>query len=667
MSNKLSQGGLFWEPTAYQEKGNSRRPEPVWLRPDYLPGLEEAKAMRGVLFMTRDEFIKRCVDGETMICDVETYPNYFLAAFMSYNTGRVYYFEAAGVESTTPDFATMRRGLLNAKIITFNGIRFDFPVLAVACDGAKVNEIKRTADALILGGESHWMLLQRLKIEPLESNHVDLIEVCPLSASLKIYGGRIHAPQMQDLPFPPHDELSPDQISIIRHYCCNDLQTTAWLFSQIQAQMAIRVEMSALYGVDLRSKSDAQIAEAVIKSEIENLNGNKPEPPQILAGTAYKYTPPQYLLNFRLPQLRELLADIEQAHFVVGDSGSIGMPDELKGRKVRIGSATYSLGIGGLHSNEKGRAVIRRPGWRLVDRDVASYYPAIILNQSLCPPHLGLDFSVIYRRIVERRLGAKRSGNSTESDMLKIVINGSFGKFGSPYSALYAPDLLIQVTITGQLSLLYLIEKLHLSGIETVSANTDGIVFRYHEEMAQRSLRIVSEWEKETGFETEETEYSALYSRDVNNYVAVKPDGKFKGKGAYSNPWGDPTAAIFRFHKNPVNTICVEAATKFLTEGVPVSLTIRKCKDVKKFVTVRKVKGGGVWKGEFLGRAVRYYWSEDGGEIIQYAESGNKVPDSEGCRPCLRLPSGIPQDLDFDRYERQALRILADIGALPMF
>ena len=41
---------------------------------------------------------------------------------------------------------------------------------------------------------------------------------------------------------------------------------------------------------------------------------------------------------------------------------------------------------------------------------------------------------------------------------------------------LYSPDLLINTTITGQLTLLMLIEMITLSGGKVKSANTDGIV-----------------------------------------------------------------------------------------------------------------------------------------------------------------------------------------------
>ena len=162
----------------------------------------------------------------------------------------------------------------------------------------------------------------------------------------------------------------------------------------------------------------------------------------------------------------------------------------------------------------------------------------------------------MYRSIVERRLKAKKDGNKVEADTLKITINGSFGKFGSKYSALYAPDLMLQVTLSGQLSLLMLIERLEL-GLESpvVSGNTDGILIKYPEEKRELMNSIIKQWEVETGFTTEETpRYSAVFSRDVNSYVAVKTDGKAKTKGTYSEA---------SLSKNPTNTICRDALIAF--------------------------------------------------------------------------------------------------------
>lgn len=648
--------GLFWaiDPPKSDEKRTP--PEPVWLAPDYLPGLEEARAFN-VPLMDDVELQQAQARGEQLICDIEIFPNYFLAAFMSMDTGKAWYVEtqsALGISQS----AWLRWVLHSFEIITFNGRNFDVPLLALALAGCTCGEIHHACKMIIQQEIKPWQVLKTFKVDELEINHIDLIEVCPLSGSLKIYGGRLHVPKMQDLPFNPEISLSPDQVAILRWYCINDLTTTAFVAANLDEQITVRRGMSEKYDVDLRSKSDAQIAEAVIKAELRRLNGWEPDRPEIEPGTSYMYHVPPFV-SFQTPAMQAALDAVRRARFIVGESGAVETPPELAELEIALGGGVYRMGIGGLHSSEKCIAHKADETFKLVDRDVASYYPSIILNQKLYPLHLGFDFLTVYQTIVARRLAAKRSGNKIEADMLKITINGSFGKFGSKWSALYAPDLLIQVTITGQLALLMMIESLEMNGVEVCSANTDGIVMRYPRIMEETVARVVADWERRTNFETEETEYAALYCRDVNNYIAIKPDGKSKTKGAYNIPEG-----IFRFHKNPTSAICVEAAIAYLAKGTPVAETVWNCRDVRKFLTVRAVKGGAVKDGIFLGKAIRwYYGTGTGGEII-YAASGNKVPQSDGAKPAMEMPATFPDDVDFARYEAEAVEILREISAI---
>lgn len=245
--------------------------------------------------------------------------------------------------------------------------------------------------------------------------------------------------------------------------------------------------------------------------------------------------------------------------------------------------------------------------------------------------------------------------HKTQSDAKKIQINGSFGKFGSPYSRLYSPTLLIQTTVTGQLSLLMLIEALEISGIAVVSANTDGIVIKCPRDKIERKNEIVASWGRVTNFETEATTYSAIYSRDVNNYIAIKPGEKPKTKGAY---------AQVGMMKNPTNLICVDAVIEHLVHGTPIWLTIRACSDITKFVTIRQVKGGAIdQSGDYLGKAVRWYYAKGSEGCLMYKTNGYTVAKSEGSRPLMQLPDRFPDDLNFDWYIDEAQSILTDIGA----
>jgi hypothetical protein len=500
-----------------------------------------------------------------------------------------------------------------------------------------------------------------------------LIEVAPLQASLKIYGGRLHVPKMQDLPFEPETILSPEQMAIVRWYNINDLTQTAFLYHALQEQISLRESMSVRYGIDLRSHSDAQVAEAVIGHELTKLNHSKPTKPVIAPGTPYYYRVPHFI-QFQTPLMNSALEIVRRARFVVEEHGGVGLPKEIAKLQLQIADNRYTMGIGGLHSTETKVALVASDELLIVDRDVTSYYPRIILNQQLYPAHLGPAFLRVYKQLVDQRVAAKEAGLKTEADSLKITVNGSFGKLGSKYSILYSPDLLIQVTITGQLALLMLIETLELRGIRVVSANTDGVVIACPKARQAELEWYIKEWERRTGFETEETQYLAYYGRDVNNYMAVKkkqdketkqwlnkPDG-VKAKGAYANPWNDPKLALFRLHKNPVTTVCIEAVEALLTKNVPIEDTIRNCKDIRKFVAVRKVKGGAVKNGEYLGVGIRWYYAKDQTGEMVYASSGNKVPRSDGAKPLLVLPDQFPEDVDFDWYEKEAGSILQDIA-----
>jgi len=589
---------------------------------------------------------------QTLILDLEIYRDYFLAMFKNVDTGNVRGFEL--YDGQPFDVATVRAILRKYRLVTFNGLNFDMPLLMLALRGADNALIKKGCDAIIQNNLRGWQFEQQFNVEvPKDLDHIDLIEVAPGTASLKIYGGRLHCAKMQDLPIEPDASISASDREELRTYCANDLATTLDLYRKLLPQIELRERMSEQYGIDLRSKSDAQIAEAVIGRQVGQAVGREIKRPEVPAGTTFKYRFPAFL-NMTTPVMAPIRRIIDASVFSVPDSGKVMMPKLLADLKISIGASTYRMGIGGLHSSEQRAAHLADDDHILVDRDVASYYPAIILRTELAPKHMGKSFSTVYGEIVQRRLDAKHAGDRVTADALKITINGSFGKFGSKWSKLYSPDLLIQTTLTGQLALLMLIEALESEGIPVVSANTDGIVIKCPVSKVAMMEFIVWEWEQATQFDTEATYYRALYSRDVNNYIAIKPDGGFKLKGAYA-PAG--------LQKNPTNEICTGAVVKFLIDGTPIEDTIRACRDIRKFVTIRQVKGGAVKGDQFLGKAVRWYYAAGMTGTITYKINGYTVARSEGARPLMELPEQFPADVDFDWYIREAHSILDDIGA----
>lgn len=638
--------------------------------------------------------------------DLETYPDFFLAKFR-YPDGTYKSF-SMWPENPAFDIAGVMEVLASVTVITFNGNKYDIPMLTLALYGATNAQLKEANDDIIVRGMGNtpWTFYEKWGIQPLEGviDSIDVMEVAPgVRISLKMLMGRMHAPKLQDLPYDPDTALDGPGRFVIADYCGNDLVGTALLRETVWERVKLRMAIGERYKIDVRSKSDAQIAEAVVKAQLDF----KPQIRYIKDGYTFGYTPPPYV-QFATPHMRELLEVVKRAQFVVRDKEEaiamgyydpededapkirtgVRIPEELAGRDIRIGLGLYRMGIGGLHSQEKCTYHHTDDNCTLRDVDVKSYYPSMILAMNMVPEQLGPAFSIIYRSVYERRLKAKSEADriaklykymgaqelkdesdayKIESDGLKIVLNGTFGKLFSKWSIFFAPELGIATTITGQLLLLMLIEMMELSGIQVVSANTDGIILKIPRGLETTADSVVAWWEQRTKLEMEATLYRSVYQRDVNNYIAIGMDGKVKRKGAFnqggvlSGPQG----------KGPNMDIAADAVVAYLKDGTPIIDTIMACADIRKFIVLRGVGGQG-GPGYFdandgsplvyLGKAVRWYYSTRRGSARIINRSGNKVATSDGAQPCMELPAQLPDDIDYFKYERAAMEMLASVG-----
>jgi len=631
------------------------------------------------------------------------------------------------------DIDGLRCELSRYTIITFNGIGYDLIIIEAALSGYDNRQLKELSDKIILTNERIYSKDMRWV------DHIDLMNVAPGKGSLKAYGGKMHTRRLQDLPIEPNASIEWPQRAQLREYCANDTQVTQELFDRFKSQIQLRVDIGAEYGIDVRSKSDPQIAEAVMKKILPF----KVEIPQSIPGTLFYYRPPEWLSFMNL----DLIERLNQLPFVINESGNVSphynadfidwgdtqtrlnitgqfvkRPKDWEPTRLVIGNTAYTIGIGGLHSNESSVMHITDENYVLRDHDVVSYYPSLILRTGISPVQIGSKFLEIYADWYHRRLDAKAKKDKKTADSLKTFLNGTFGKLMSKYSIFYAPTELLQVTITGQLAILMLIEQMEYNGIPVISANTDGIVLKCPRHLEWLADSVLKNWEAITEFETERTDYTLLASRDVNSYCAIKPDGEVKLKGALAP--AEPGASGW---PNPTGQICVTAAVEYLKNGVSVEKTIKACNDIREFIYVRAVEGGGVlntepylpnkttqikmdellrlngwgcidmadrfkskWVyakdgvflemvdaynrlveesrsiSEYLGKIVRWYMCYDSKSWIQYKNSGNQVPRTQGCKPIMDIPDTLPVDIDYDWYIKETYDLLTDIGAIKL-
>lgn len=578
--------------------------------------------------------------------DIEVYRNYFLV-FCKSPDGRIYNVYTLN-DVTYGDKSVIETILKKHRIVTFNGNNFDLPILSAWLNGAKCSELKDMSDTIINKNLNRWQLTKYFPTLRTKScDHIDLIGVTPLQASLKTYGCRIHSKRLQDLPIHPDQLISDNDAILLSRYCENDVDVTLQIFSELSPQIKLRSDIGREHNQDMRSLSDAQIAEAVLRTELQagGVQVEKRETPV----EPFKYNMPSFI-QFKSPEFKAVQKLVQDAVFTVNDAGYAQLPDELD-KAIQFAGAKYKLGIGGLHSQEKKQVVIPTTKQLMGEYDVASMYPSIILGQNLYPDHLGSKFCDVYRDVFNRRIEAKHTGDKVTADTLKIVLNSSYGKFGSKYSFLYSPELLVQTTLSGQLSLLMLIEQMTEAGAKVVSANTDGVVVLFDKSEQEVIQNVADKWTERTSYVLEWTGYTAMYSRDVNSYVAFK-GREVKTKGAYE--YGS-------IRKGYAAEVCIDAVIDHLRDNVPVADTVRKCTRVESFLTMRGVRGGAVWQGDELGKVVRWYVGTDG-EPIRYRTNGNKVAGSDGAVPMMELSNTIPNDVDYDWYIDRANKLLKDLG-----
>lgn len=567
--------------------------------------------------------------------DIECYPNYYLICI-----GEQFWELTARKENNLGSNIKLLKAL-ELPTYGFNTYKYDLPMIRAAMQGKTTAELHTISKTIIKKNLFPWDTYELFGInerQPRIINHVDLMEPAPgVMVSLKKYGIRMHSQSIEHLPYPPTATLTYKQMKRVREYCQNDLALTRNLYDAIADRIALRTTIEC--GEDLRSKSDAQIAEVVIRDRLGySKRARIPE-----TATFTLPDPSAFDLNFRRFELSELKRKlVEHEYFVNPNNGQVMLPSWLE--PIKIGNGTYRVGIGGLHSSEKSRSVTAGKTQQIIDADVTSYYPSIILERGLYPEHLSDKFLGIYREFYNERIAAKAAGERTKAEGFKIVLNGSFGKFGSRYSTLYSPSLLINVTLTGQLCLLLLIEMLEDKGIEVLSANTDGVMALVKRHKRSTYRWVLARWQSRVPFALEFTRYCALHSRDVNNYLAVKPDGQYKGKGVYAE-----TGLM----KDPAGSIIQEAAREWFINGTDPETTVANCDDVRKFIFGRNVTGGGDWGGKPIGSPVRWMWTRTGKSILA-AKSGNQVALADSCIPVVNLPTRVLKVTDLARYAEAA-------------
>jgi len=676
--------------------------------------------------------------------DLEVYPNYMCCG-IQLPDDKVKLFEAFG-ENTSfkkKDIKKIHKLIDKYKFVGFNSMNYDDPVLAYMLDGEPCDEVHHLSKALVEEGLRRWEVYNEIGLDNIVDS-IDIMDVARGNASLKLYGARLGVKKLQDLPFLPHTKLSRKEADEVADYNGNDLILTKGLYDHLHTDLKLRETIGKKYNINVMSFNGAKVAEAILLSEIGYTGKRQPQPNFI------QYIPPEYI-KFKTPELKTLFKKIISHKFLImnkhilnqieddeytfllddlgiekspkerygkkskktiSDSGNIILPDFLD-KPITIDGVDHKLGLGGVHGSVISTTFVAGEDEVIVDIDYKSLYPSLKIINKFYPKHLGEKYLEVYagmyhtrNNVLKPKLKTLEKGSKEyqdvydEQDIMKLVLNSSFGKEGEKFSKLFDPSSLLHTTLTGQLTLMMVIEKLHLKGLKTFYANTDGITLKIKKDQLKIIEKITKNFDKKTGLEMEYNFFKSSHVRDVNNFVNVLLDeDEVKSKGAFGEP---------SIEKNSEYPIVFKAIRDYLLSGKPFDITLQECKDINQFCSSRSVTGGALYgtekfpnteeydkyiierrtfglnrkqnkalekrnvdyqkdlvlassKTKYLGKVVRWYYSEKG-KGIYYKKSGNKVPKTDGCKPMMELSNKLPKDLDYAKYNELCQKHLHELG-----
>lgn len=396
-------------------------------------------------------------------------------------------------------------------------------------------------------------------------------------------------------------------------YNINDIESTSELLNRCKKDVDLRIAIEDEYGVRVLSKDGVNIGMKILTQKYLEKTGltwwdiKDLRSPMSVIPLKDVILP---FIKYDSPILQRVLEDMKNQ---IVSPGRKGYENKFVFNNLR-----YSVGVGGIHSVNSPEIIIPRDDEMLIDIDVASLYPSMLIEYEFYPRHLGKEFLEVYKQIKDERIEAKHNGDKVKNETLKLALNGLSGNLQNEHNFCYSPFAVMQIRINGQLLLLMLAEKLTQIGCRIVQANTDGLFVLLKKDAYSKVNSICREWEQLTKLTLEEDRFKAMYQYAINDYFAITEDNKVKEKGMF--------ITTVKLGKGLTPKIIPKAVISFFKDGIPVEDTIKNCTDIRDFLMSEKT--GKQWHVEYMNeeqqRTNRFYASTNGGYLWKWKDTGHK-------------------------------------------
>jgi hypothetical protein len=630
-----------------------------------------------------------------LIYDIETMQEMFLVGVYDPHTELYFEFEVNSERNDFDGFMRFLDSVYDYHWVGYNNLRFDSQVLEWIIrnyqDWHELSSLEITAKiaqkAADVIHDANYEVLPEYAEDKLSLKQIDLFKINHYDnknrrVSLKRLEFEMDLENIEEMPV-HHTKINmtDDERQLTRDYCKNDILAT-YKFYKVTIgdcehplykgnnQIELRLDIQEEFGIPCINYSDSKIGDEMIKKFYCQEKGidykELPKKGFFRKEIKLKNCVAPYI-KFDTKQLQDFLKMIKNT--------TLGLQDDFKETINFYGNA-YTFAKGGLHTENSAKIFEADEEYLIVDWDVSSYYPAIIINNGRYPQHLGKEFLRGYVQMFNKRLELKPLAKKDKKirgivGALKLAVNSVYGKSSDMQSWIYDRQLTMFTTITGELSLLMLIEQYELNGINVISANTDGVTIRIRKDLIDKMHEINTWWSKITQYELERTDYQKIIFSTVNDYLAIKTDGEIKKKGDFLTD--------FELHKNKSAKVVPIALEQYFVNNIPIDDTIRSHTNVYDFCLRQKASKDfhyeGITKGTgektIYNKLIRYYVSKTGEKLLKVKNEScdtnaayiSQVEAGEWVmHVCNHLTPTHPLDnINYDYYIERANRIVHKI------
>jgi hypothetical protein len=543
------------------------------------------------------------------IWDIECYANLFHIGAKNVRTGeRRRYSIHPECDNRNELIAWVRDDV--ADMVGFNSLEYDCPMLhyfvmklyPLNLPGNELClKLKEKSDKLIY--ENRMRPFANIVKQPLRPQ-IDIRKIHHLDnkaklASLKQLEFYKRMKNIEELPFHHAAVLEMWQIEKVIVYCDNDVDATEEMYKDkiTQEALELRHNLSQEYRMDMTNFNDPKIGEKIfekiLKKELgTDQLGKTPRAEIRLSDAIFPYVRfNSHPFNLMLSWLRgRVITETKGAFTEIPFSELLPLEGHynVKVKKkcqenlnIIYKGFEFVFGTGGIHGSIKPGVYQATDTHSIVDIDVSSYYPNLSIQNDLYPEHLSSVFCTIYKGIYIKRQQFPKTHSSNKG--LKLGLNGVYGKSNSAYSCVFDPLYTMKITINGQLLLCMLAERIldTIEDLTLLQINTDGLTVLINNNELGKLDEIKRLWQNYTRLELEEVKYSKMAIRDVNNYLAVKVDGKTKLKGAFEYEK--------ELHKNHSQLIVPKAVEAYFTKQTLPEEFINNHEDLFDFFKLAKI------------------------------------------------------------------------------